>query len=315
MRSAVKPEISIVIPVYNEEESLPTLFSSLYAVMRSTARSFEIVFINDGSKDGSFGILYDLHETHPEVRVIDLNGNFGQHMAIMSGFELLRGDKIITLDADLQNPPEAIPDILAKMDEGHDVVGTFRVGRRDPLFRRVASKFVNKFTNRIAKLKISDYGCMMRGYDKRIIEIINASCEKTTFIPALAQKFAVNPVEIPIAHKERQRGVSKYGLIQLIRLNFDLMTSFSIAPLQIVTMAGMVISLFSFLLVCYMVLRRIFVGPEVEGVFTLMAIQFFLTGITLMSLGITGEYIGRIYREVSKRPRYVVRKIYESDDE
>lgn len=307
-------EISIVIPVYNEEESLHALFSPLYSVMKGTARSFEIVFINDGSKDGSFGILYDLHKAYPEVRVIDLNGNFGQHMAIMSGFEHVRGDKIITMDADMQNPPEAIPDILSKLDGGHDVVGTYRVGRRDPLFRKTASKIINKITNRIAHLGIRDYGCMMRGYDKRIIEIINASCEKTTFIPALAQKFAVNAVEIPITHKERERGVSKYGLIQLIRLNFDLMTSFSIAPLQIVTMAGMSISLFSFLLVCYMLLRRLFIGPEVEGLFTLMAIQFFLTGITLMSLGITGEYVGRIYREVNKRPRYIVKKIYGGDN-
>lgn len=308
-------EISIVVPVYNEEESLPELFPPLYSVMKATARSFEIIFINDGSKDGSFRMLYDLHKTHPEVRVIDLNANFGQHMAIMSGFEHVRGDKVITMDADMQNPPEAIPDILSKLDEGHDVVGTCRVSRRDSLFRRAASKVINKVTNRIAHLGISDYGCMMRGYDKSIIEIINAGCEKTTFIPALAQKFAVNPVEIPIAHKEREKGVSKYGLIRLIRLNFDLMTSFSIAPLQVVTMTGMVISLLSFLLVCYMLLRRLFVGPEVEGMFTLMAIQFFLTGLTLMSLGITGEYIGRIYRELSKRPRYIVRKIYGGEDE
>lgn len=307
------PEISIVIPVYDEEESLHGLFEALYPVLKATERTFEIVFVNDGSTDGSFGILYDLHKAHPEVRIIDLNGNFGQHMAIMSGFEHVRGEKIITLDADMQNPPEAIPAILSKMDEGHDVVGTYRVGRRDPLFRRVASKIVNKVTNRIAHLSIKDYGCMMRGYDKRIIEIINASCEKTTFIPALAQKFAVSPDEIPIAHAERARGVSKYGLIRLIRLNFDLMTSFSLAPLQVVTMAGMVVSLGSFLLVCYMLLRRLFVGPEVEGVFTLMAIQFLLSGILLMSLGITGEYIGRIYREINKRPRYVIRKIY--DDE
>lgn len=307
------PEVSIVIPVYDEEESLPCLFESLYSVMMSTERTFEIVFVNDGSTDGSFRILYDLHKAHPEVRIIDLNGNFGQHMAIMSGFEHVRGKKIITIDADMQNPPEAIPVILSKMDDGHDVVGTYRVGRRDPLFRKIASKIVNKVTNRIAHLSIKDYGCMMRGYDRRIIEIINASREKTTFIPALAQKFAVTPEEIPIAHTERARGVSKYGLIRLIRLNFDLMTSFSLAPLQIVTMAGMAVSFFSFLLVCYMLVRRLFIGPEVEGVFTLMAIQFLLSGILLMSLGITGEYIGRIYREINKRPGYVIRKIY--DDE
>ena len=311
----MNPEISIVIPAYNEEESLNALFEDLYPVMKGMGRPFEIIFINDGSKDSTLGILYDFYLTHPEVRIIDLNGNFGQHMAIMAGFEHVRGEIIITLDADLQNPPEEIPNIVAKMDEGHDLVGTFRIGRQDPIFRKVASKLVNKLTNRIARLNIKDYGCMLRGYSRRIIEIINISKESTTFIPALGQKFAANPIEIPVAHREREMGTSKYGIFQLIRLNFDLMTSFSIVPLQFVTMTGMLISALSFILVCYMLLRRLFLGPEVEGVFTLMAIQFMLTGITLFSLGITGEYVGRIYREVSRRPRYSVRKIFEHDNE
>lgn len=311
----MKPEISIVIPAYNEEESLPSLFGELYPVMEQMGRPYEIVFINDGSKDRTLGLLYDFYKAHPkEVRIIDLNGNFGQHMAIMAGFDYVRGDKIITLDADLQNPPAEIPNLVAKMDEGHDVVGTYRVGRQDPIFRKVASKIVNKITNRIAKLSISDYGCMLRGYDRRIVDIINVSKESTTFIPALGQKFAANPIEIPVAHREREMGTSKYGIFQLIRLNFDLMTSFSIMPLQMVTMAGMTVSFLSFILVCYMLLRRLILGPEVEGVFTLMAIQFLLTGIVLFSLGIAGEYMGRIYREVSRRPRYAVRKIFEEDE-
>lgn len=310
----MKPEISIVIPAYNEEESLNALFDSLYPVMAGMGRPFEIIFINDGSKDKTLGILYDFYKLHDEVRVIDLNGNFGQHMAIMAGFESVRGEIIITLDADLQNPPEEIPGIVAKMDEGHDLVGTYRVGRQDPIFRKVASKFVNRLTNRIARLNIRDYGCMLRGYSRRIIDIINGSRESTTFIPALGQKFASNPIEIPVAHREREMGTSKYSIFQLIRLNFDLMTSFSIVPLQFVTMAGMLISSLSFMLVCYMLIRRLILGPEVEGVFTLMAIQFLLTGITLFSLGITGEYIGRIYREVSRRPRYSVRKVFQHDE-
>jgi undecaprenyl-phosphate 4-deoxy-4-formamido-L-arabinose transferase len=308
------PEISVVIPVYNEEESLPSLFAALYPVMTKLARSFEIIFINDGSRDSSLGLLYDFYKKYPEVCVIDLNGNFGQHMAIMAGFEQARGSKMITLDADMQNPPEEIPKLVAQMDAGHDVVGTYRVGRQDPLFRKVASKIVNKCTNRITKLSIRDYGCMLRGYDRRIIDIINVSRESATFIPALAQKFAANPVEIPVAHREREKGVSKYGLFQLIRLNFDLMTSFSLVPLQMVTMAGMIVSALSFLLVCYMFIRRLVLGPEVQGVFTLMAIQFLLTGIVLFSLGIAGEYMGRIYKEVSRRPRFSVKKVYERDE-
>lgn len=308
------PEISIVIPVYNEEESLPGLFASLWPVMDGMGRPFEIIFINDGSRDASLKMLTDFRDAHREnVVVVDLAGNFGQHMAVMAGFEASRGRMIITLDADMQNPPEEIPRVAAELDAGHDVVGTYREHRQDTLFRKAASKIVNRMTNRIARLDIRDYGCMLRGYDRRIVDIINEARETTTFIPALARKFAADPVEIPVSHRERERGVSKYGLFQLIRLNFDLMTGFSITPLQIITMLGMTISALSFVLVCYMIFRRFVVGPEVEGVFTLMGIQFFLSGISLMCLGICGEYVGRIYREVSRRPRYAVRKVYRDD--
>lgn len=312
---AAVPEISVVIPVYNEEASLPLLFAALFPVMEALGRSYELLFVNDGSRDRSFALLYDFARAHQgKVRLIDLNGNFGQHMAIMAAFAEARGRYIITMDADLQNPPEEIPRIVAKMDAGHDVVGTCRENRHDPFFRKAASKVVNRVTNRITGLKIGDYGCMLRGYSRRIVEIINQSAESTTFIPALGQKFAVHPVEIAVSHHEREQGESKYSLFQLIRLNFDLMTSFSLAPLQWVTMGGIVISLLSLLLAFYMALRRFMVGPEAEGLFTLMTIQFFLAGITILSLGITGEYTGRIYKQIQRRPRYVVRKIFGEED-
>lgn len=307
-------DISIIIPVYNEEESLPQLFKELYPVMEGLNRSYEIVFINDGSKDRSFAMLYDFQKAHSKtVRVIDLNGNFGQHMAITSGFANVRGKYVITMDADLQNPPEEIPKIIAKMDEGYDVVGTCRQHRHDPIYRKVASRFVNRITNRISGLTIHDYGCMLRGYSRRIVDIIVESRESTTFIPALGQKFAVNPIEIPVAHREREFGESKYSIFRLLRLNFDLMTSFSLAPLQLVTMSGMGISVLSFLFFAYMVLRRLIVGPEAQGVFTLLAFNFFLIGVTIMSLGIIGEYTGRIYKQIQQRPHYIVRKIFEEN--
>lgn len=308
-------EISVVIPAYNEEETLQRLFDSLYPVMNEMKRSFEIIFVNDGSSDRTLEILQSLHAKHSEVKIVDLNGNFGQHMAIMAGFNHVKGKKIITLDADLQNPPSEIPKIVEEMDKGHDVVGSYRINRQDPLFRKIVSKMANKLTNKIARLNIKDYGCMLRGYDKKIVDIINKSQESTTFIPALGQKFAANPIEIPVSHKERETGVSKYGIFQLIRLNFDLVTSFSIFPLQMVTVVGMTISILSLLLVCYLFLRRLIIGPEAEGLFTLMAIQFFLIGITLFSLGIVGEYMGRIYREVSRRPRYTIRKIFDHNND
>ncbi len=308
------PLVSVVIPVYNEEESLPALFERLMPVMENLGRSYEVVFINDGSRDRSLALLLDCRDRYRgRVVVVDFNGNFGQHMAIMAGFSQARGEMILTMDADLQNPPEEIPRLVEAMESGHDVVGTIRSGRRDPLFRKFASKIVNRISNRITGLKLNDYGCMMRGYNRRIITFINQCKETTTFIPALAQKFAINPVEIPIAHSEREQGQSKYGLYRLIRLNFDLMTGFSLIPLQAVTMLGMIISILSFFFSVFLLLRRLIVGPEVEGVFTLMALSFLLMGITLFSVGLVGEYIGRIYQEVRERPRFVIREVWDHE--
>ena len=301
--------LSVIVPVYNEEESLPYLCPRLLKTLDGMDRSYEIIFVNDGSRDASLKMLLDFHKASPgKVRVIDFNGNFGQHMAIMAGFDHSRGDVIVTLDADLQNPPEEIPNLVAKIDEGHDVVGTIRQNRQDPKFRKMASRMVNSITNKITGLRLNDYGCMLRAYRRDIVNIINQSCESTTFIPALAQKFAVNPVEIPVGHTEREHGTSKYSIFRLIRLNFDLMTGFSLFPLQAVTMIGIVVSALSFVFAIYLMLRRLVVGPEAEGVFTLLNINFFLMGITMSCVGITGEYIGRIYQEVRKRPRYVIRR-------
>ncbi len=311
MNKISKPDISVIVPVYNEEESLPRLFERLFPVLENLKRPYEAIFINDGSRDTTLPLLLQAQKRYPDtVRVIDFNGNFGQHMAIMAGFENSCGQIVITLDADLQNPPEEIPRIVECVDRGHDVVGTIRKERRDTFFRVTASRVVNRLTNKITGLSLHDYGCMLRGYRRDIIDIINESAESTTFIPALAQKFATNPVEIDVAHNEREEGESKYSLFRLIRLNFDLMTGFSLVPLQAVTMTGILISVLSVLFAAYLFVRRLMVGPEAEGVFTLLAINFLLMGVTISCVGIAGEYVGRIYQEVRKRPRYVIRKLY-----
>ncbi|EFC90636.1 glycosyl transferase family 2 [Dethiosulfovibrio peptidovorans DSM 11002] len=310
------PELSIVVPVYNEEESLPELFRRVLPVLDGLSRSYELILVDDGSRDRSLALSLKFREKREDrVKVVELNGNFGQHMAIIAGFSISRGRMVITMDADLQNPPEEIPRIVAAMERGHDMVGTIRKFRQDPLFRKAASKMVNTVTNRITGLRLHDYGCMLRGYDRRIVDLILLCRETTTFIPALGQKFAVNPVEITVRHSERAKGESKYGLFRLIRLNFDLMTGFSIAPLQAVTVTGMTVAAMSLLFTAFLILRRIIVGPEAEGLFTLMAINFFLMGVTMISVGIGGEYIGRVYQEVRQRPRYVVRQVYQEEEE
>ena len=309
-------DVSVVIPVFNEEESLPGLFERLFPVMESLDKSWEVVFVNDGSRDRSLALLVDSVDRHPgSIRVVDFNGNFGQHMAIMAGFSVSKGNAVVTMDADLQNPPEEIPRLLQQMDAGYDVVGTIRSTRRDPFFRKVASKIVNGITNKITGLNLHDYGCMLRAYSRRVVDLINSCPESTTFIPALAQKFALNPTEIEVGHSERELGTSKYSLFRLIRLNFDLMTGFSLAPLQAVTMLGLLIAGLSFVFSTYMVLRRLIVGPEAEGLFTLMTINFFLMGVTMFCVGIAGEYIGRIFQEIRKRPRFLVNRVYGDEDE
>ena len=310
-----QPYLSIVIPVYNEESNLVPLMERLYPVVEGTGRPFEIIFTNDGSRDRSLEILQRMVQQYPGVKVVEFNGNFGQHMAILAAFEMTLGQIVITLDADLQNPPEEIPRMVAEIEKGFDVVGTIRQMRQDSLFRKLASRVVNITTNKMTGMKMNDYGCMLRAYHRNVIENINRCGESTTFIPALAQTFASNPTEIEVAHAERAAGESKYSLYKLIRLNFDLMTGFSVVPLQLFALSGIVTSIFSLAFGLFLLIRRFIVGAEVEGVFTLFAILFFFIGIIIMGIGIVGEYVGRIYQEVRKRPRFVIRRTYGFDEQ
>lgn len=307
------PYLSIVIPVYNESGNLEQLYQRLITSLDKQGKSYEILFINDGSKDNSYEKLNELQQRRPEqIRIIHFNGNFGQHMAVMAGFERVRGEVVITLDADLQNPPEEISALVQAIEQGHDYVGGVRKKRQDSFFRRYASKLNNWLRYKMTKIRLTDQGCMLRAYSRPLIERMVASKETSLFIPAQAYSLSNSPTEIDVAHDAREAGESKYNLYRLLRLNFDLMTGFSLLPLQVFTMLGILIAGLSGLFVVYMFLRRLFVGPEAEGVFTLFAILFFLMGICLMGLGIMGEYIGRIYQEVRQRPRYVIKEIVES---
>jgi undecaprenyl-phosphate 4-deoxy-4-formamido-L-arabinose transferase len=310
--SGLTPEISIVIPIYNEESVLDELFRRLYPAMDALERPYEVIFVDDGSRDRSVAMLRKQYQARPDTtRVVLLRANVGQHSAIMAGFEHSRGNYIITLDADLQNPPEDIPVLLEKLDAGHDYVGSIRRKRNDEKWRHYASKAMNWLRERITRIHMTDQGCMFRGYHRDIIQAVLDSRESQTFIPALAYIYSGNPIEVVVNHEERAAGESKYSLFKLIHLNFDLMTSFSIVPLQAFSLIGMAVSLVSLLFVVYLVLRRLWIGPEVEGVFTLFAIAFFMIGILLFAVGMLGEYIGRIYIHVRQRPRFLVNTVLE----
>ena len=307
-----KPQVSVVIPVYNEEAGLAALFARLYPALDALGASYEILFVNDGSVDRSAALLREQFERRPDVtRVVLFNGNYGQHLAIMAGFAHSRGERVVTLDADLQNPPEEIGRLLAKMDEGYDYVGSIRRKRQDVAWRRVASRAMNRLRERITRIKMTDQGCMLRAYSRSIIDTINSCREINTYVPALAYSFARNPTEIEVTHEERAAGETKYSLYKLIRLNFDLVTGFSVVPLQLFSMTGMIISLVSLGFVIVLAIRRLIVGPEAEGLFTLFGIAFFLIGAALFGIGLLGEYVGRIYHEVRGRPRYLIQAVLE----
>jgi undecaprenyl-phosphate 4-deoxy-4-formamido-L-arabinose transferase len=307
------PVISVIIPVYNEEDVLTALFARLYPSLDALGEPYEVIFVNDGSRDRSPQMLADQFRARPDVtRVVLFNGNFGQHMAIMAGFEHVRGQMAITLDADLQNPPEEIPRLVAAIRGGHDYVGTIRRQREDSAFRRVASKAMNRLRESITRIQMTDQGCMLRAYDRALVDTLNACQEANTFIPALAYTFAASPTEIEVGHEERFAGESKYSLYKLVRLNFDLVTGFSIVPLQWFSLIGIGLSLGAGALFLLLMFRRFLLGAEVEGVFTLFALQFFLTGIMLFGIGLMGEYVGRIQQEVRQRPRYRISAVLEA---
>src|SRR5471032_1112147 len=310
------PKLSVVIPVYNEEAVLPSLFARLYPALDALGVSYECVFIDDGSKDRSLALLRQQFQLRPgETRVVMFHANFGQHSAVMAGLAHARGEYVVTLDADLQNPPEEIGKLVGMLDQGYDYVGTIRQQRQDYLWRRMLSKRVNRLREMITQVRITDQGCMMRGYARSVVTALNQTREVNTFIPALASLYAMNPVEVDIAHEERFAGRSKYSLYSLIRLNFDLITGFSVVPLQLFSIVGMAVATLSALLVVYLAVRRLIVGPEAEGVFTLFGVVFFLIVVALFGIGLLGEYVGRIYAQVRERPRYIVEAVLEDDSE
>ncbi|HEX4332637.1 MAG TPA: glycosyltransferase [Usitatibacter sp.] len=311
------PVLSVVIPVYNEEEVLPALFARLYPALDALGVAYEVIFVNDGSVDRSAAMLREQFQQRPEVtRVVLFNGNFGQHMAILAGFEKVRGRRVVTLDADLQNPPEEIAKLLAMMDEGHDYVGSIRKARQDAAWRRWASKAMNRLRERMTRIRMTDQGCMLRAYDRPIIDAIRASREVSTYIPALAYSFASRPAEIEVEHEERQAGESKYSLYKLIRLNFDLVTGFSVLPLQLFSLFGIFVSLVSVGVYVVVIIQRIVSGYG-DGLWVIWdrdILQFFLTGMVLFGLGLIGEYVGRIYQQVRERPRYLIQAVLEQPE-
>ncbi len=305
------PDLSIVVPIFNEESNLAELVRRTLAAGRSTGRRFELILVDDGSRDGSLKIIREAAAREPEVRGVVLNRNYGQHAAVMAGFARAAGNVVITLDGDLQNPPEEIPRLLEAIENGHDVVGSMRARRADSLFRRCASTLVNLAVQRATGVMMHDYGCMLRAYRRHVVDAMLQCHEHSTFIPVLANSFARHTTEIEVAHAARRNGASKYGIWKLLRLQFDLLTSMTTLPIRVfVVVGGLVAAVAGFGFGIFLLIARIAFGAQwaADGVFTLFAVLFFFTGIQLFAFGLLGEYVGRIYHDVRSRPLYFVQE-------
>ena len=304
--------VSVVIPVFNEEANLGELIQRTLAACRSMKRPFDIILVDDGSRDASVKIISKAADEHPgEIIGVLLNRNYGQHSAVMAGFAESHGEIVVTLDADLQNPPEEITMLVQKMEEDLDVVGSVRIPRCDSLFRKISSYMINKVTAKVTGVVMHDYGCMLRAYRRHIVQAMLQCHERSTFVPVLANSFARRTAEIEVRHAERQAGTSKYSLWKLINLQFDLLTSMTTFPLRLMSIFGTLVSILGVGLGLLILILRLIRGPEwaAQGVFTLIAIMFMFMGAQFVAMGFLGEYIGRTYHDVRARPRYFVQAV------
>ncbi|TYL43121.1 MULTISPECIES: undecaprenyl-phosphate 4-deoxy-4-formamido-L-arabinose transferase [Dickeya] len=309
-------KVSVVIPVFNEQESLPELIRRTTTACEQLSQDYEILLVDDGSSDNSAAMLTEAAQAPgSHVVAVILNRNYGQHSAIMAGFSHVSGDLVITLDADLQNPPEEIPRLVSTAEQGYDVVGTIRENRQDSWFRKTASRMINHLIQRTTGKAMNDYGCMLRAYRRHIIEAMLHCHERSTFIPILANTFARRTTEILVRHSEREFGDSKYSFMKLINLMYDLVTCLTTTPLRLLSVVGSVIAISGFTLALLLILLRLFFGAAwaADGVFTLFAVLFSFIGAQFVGMGLLGEYIGRIYNDVRARPRYFIQRIVGND--
>jgi glycosyltransferase involved in cell wall biosynthesis len=315
----VTPALSIVIPVYNEELNLETLHREFTAALEAVGRPYELILVDDGSTDRSFEVLSGIHARDPRVRVIQFRRNFGQTAAFAAGFAAARGELIITADADLQNDPKDIPQLLAEIDKGADIVCGWRKDRKDKfLTRRVPSVVANKLISWMTGVRLNDYGCSLKVFRAEVIKPVRLSGEMHRFLPALASELGTRIVEIPVSHRARVHGTSKYGLSRTIRVTLDLVTvkfllSYSRRPLQIFGLIGGVMGLTGTAIVGYLGFRRVFGDLSITEhlPLTLFGILLIFTGFQLVTLGLLAEMQARALQEAQARPIYVIRRTLE----
>ena len=303
-------DLSVIVPVLNEASTLEELAERLNGTLYRLGKTHEVIFVDDGSTDASACTLRRLYERYPAFKVIRFNRNYGQHLAILAGFERARGEIVVTLDGDLQNPPEEIPKLLEKIYGGYDVVCGQRIARQDPFGRKILSWLVSRLASRLVGVRMSDYGSMLRAYRRRVVDQLLCCQDRSMYIPALANAFAASVAEVPVAHHRRAAGRSKYNLLSLLGLTFDLVTGFSLLPIRLVSVTGLILAALGVVSGLYVGLQSL--RGSLQGVTaSLVALLLFVAGLQLLALGLIGEYVGRTSREVRQRPRYGIQEIWE----
>ena len=311
--------VSIVVPIFNEVENVPFLYLGICSAMDRSGYSWEIVFVDDGSTDGTTAILRNLHAQHSGVRVVELRRNFGQTAAMAAGFDHARGEIIIAMDGDLQNDPKDIPRLIEKLDEGYDVVSGWRANRQDGFWlRRLPSRMANWLISRTTGTYLHDYGCTLKAYRREIIQHLKLYGEMHRFIPALLGGEGARIAELPVNHHARRYGRSKYGISRTIRVFLDLLLvkfslSFLTKPLQMFGKLGLLTFLPGTAICGYLVFARIFFGQQLaDRPLFLLGILLTVVGTQFVSMGILAEIQIRTYHESANKPTYLVREILDS---
>jgi len=306
-------KVSVIVPICNERDNLRPLHAELVAALRKTGHPYEIIYVNDGSTDGSREVLRSIHAEDPDVRVLALRKNFGQTAALAAGFEHARGDVVVTIDGDLQNDPADIPRLLAKIDEGYDLVTGWRKRRQDGFWlRRAPSLAANWIIRRTTQVRVHDYGCMLKAYRRDIARGLRLYGEMHRFIPAIAGDLGASICELEVNHRPRVHGKSKYGLSRTLRVVLDLLTVrflsvFSTRPIHVFGSGGFLLGAVGSVLLAWLGFQRIFLGVELGSrPIVLLAMLLVTTGVQLVTLGLLGEMLARTYHESQGKPIYVI---------
>lgn len=308
-QNSAQPELSVVLPVFNEAENIPVLYDRLVSVLERESVDFEILFVDDGSSDESAQKLNDLEVSDHRVHILGLARNFGHQVAITAGLDFARGKAVVVMDADLQDPPEVLPDFILKWREGHDVVYAVREQRKEGWLKRTSYAAFYRLLRHVSNIDIPlDAGdfCVM---DRRVVDLLKSMPERNRFVRGIRSWVGLRQVGVPFERRARHAGTSKYTVGRLMLLALDGLISFSYLPLRIITVLGISVSFLSMLMAIFFFVKKLLYGLSPPGFASIIVSIFFLAGIQLITLGVIGEYVGRIFEEAKRRPMYILRRV------